>query len=182
MLRHLDMMTVADSEAHQQYYETRLGLAQEGGEPPSGAKLAMEVAKMAAALLRGLRWTLHYYLLGVPSWHWFYPYHHAPLLCDVAALLALAPATATAPWPQSRPLKPFEQLLSVLPPASASLLPGPYRDLLLAASTPGSDHALAKFFPHEYKIEPDPKGDAQAGSDLCTRAYMRVRVACVRRV
>ena len=32
------------------------------------------------ALLRGLRWTLHYYLLGVPPWSWYLPYHPAPPL------------------------------------------------------------------------------------------------------
>ena len=66
---------------------------------------------LGAALVRGLRWSLHYYLHGTPSWQWFFPYHHAPLIIDVAALLAIMPSVSSSPWLPSRPMRPFEQLL-----------------------------------------------------------------------
>jgi hypothetical protein len=172
MLSHWGRFTPAEAEAHRSYYDGRLrvhralseGKMRGGAEdeeelpPLTDAENASHVARWCASLLRGLRWVVHYYLLGPPSWHWYFPYHHAPLLTDVAALLQLAPATASAPWPASRPLRPFEQLLSVLPPASATLLPKPYAEILISASAPETTHPLRKFFPHRYTIEPDTKG------------------------
>ena len=66
----------------------------------------------------GFQWTLYYYHRGVPSWQWAYEHHYAPLLHDAAAA-----CTALAHQPPKftlgAPLLPLEQLISVLPPASA---------------------------------------------------------------
>ena len=95
----------------------------------------------------------------MPSWEWYFPYHHAPLLGDLAALLRSAPASLAAPWPPSRPLKPFEQLMAVLPPSSGlTALPPQYAELMRVASAPGSTHPLRACFPHAYRIQPDPSG------------------------
>ena len=51
--------------------------------PPPGASappplpphsMARFVARWCAAMLDGVRWTLRYYLEGVPSWQWYFPY------------------------------------------------------------------------------------------------------------
>ena len=69
----------------------------------------------------------------MPSWEWYFPYHHAPLLGDIAALLTSGAGAAAlaASWPAStHPLRPYEQLMAVLPPASGlSALPPPYANL-----------------------------------------------------
>ena len=64
----------------------------------------------------------------MPSWEWYFPYHHAPLLGDIAALLVggAGAAALAAPWPTStQPLRPYEQLMAVLPPALEPALPLP---------------------------------------------------------
>ena len=91
----------------------------------------------------------------MPSWEWYFPYHHAPLLGDIAALLVggAGAAALAAPWPAStHPLRPYEQLMAVLPPASGlSALPPPYAGLMRAASAPASAHPLVS------EPKPNPK-------------------------
>lgn len=162
---HMQALPAREAEAHRAYYASRIPLqsaAMGSAAPtvPEGKALAVYITRWCEELLRGLRWSLAYYLDGVPSWSWFFPFHHSPLLVDVAALLYIAPGTPAlaAPWPPSRPLRPFEQLLTVLPRSSARLLPAPQAALLVAACDPEAHHPLHKYYPREYHIERDPKG------------------------
>jgi 5'-3' exonuclease len=52
----------------ERYYKDKLG----GDDSPAARR------DMAAEYVRGLRWVAQYYFQGVPSWHWYYPYHYAP--------------------------------------------------------------------------------------------------------
>ena len=132
-----------DAEVYAEYYQAKVPLQASpppGTEPPPPLplpQLARYVGGWCAELLRGVAWTLHYYLAGPPSWSWFFPYHHSPLLVHLATTLRAAPALIQPKWAPSRPVRPFTQLLAVLPPASAPLLPPPYANLLLAASGEG---------------------------------------------
>ncbi len=51
-----------------------------------------------------------------------------------------------------KPMRAFEQLLSVLPPDSAGLLPAAYRPLMTSSSSP-----LAQFYPSQVKIDSNGK-------------------------
>ena len=95
----------------------------------------------------GLQWVLTYYTRGTPysHWRWLYPYHHAPFLTDLAAHCDryyewndLRPRKSADkaiikqvmnPYDirskDNRPYPPLLQLLSVLPPKGAYLLPSP---------------------------------------------------------
>ena len=75
---------------------------------------------VSAEYLRGLQWVIQYYTLGMPCWSWRYPYYYAPLLVDLADPSVACPDRR---FPESAPCDPFLQLLSVLPPSSARLLP-----------------------------------------------------------
>lgn len=55
---------------------------------------------------------------GVASWTWFYPFHYAPMVSDMADIGGVEVA-----FQLGRPFRPFEQLLGVLPAASCRLLP-----------------------------------------------------------
>ncbi len=50
----------------------------------------------------------------------------------------------------SQPLHPYEQLLSVLPPDRAFLLPEPYRPIMIDPSSP-----VADFYPRQVQIDSD---------------------------
>ena len=56
----------------------------------------------------------------------FYPYHYAPFVSDIKDF-----ATLRIEFDLGTPFLPYQQLLSVLPPASKSLLPSAYQDLML---------------------------------------------------
>ncbi len=65
---------------------------------------------------------MEYYYRGVVSWDWFYPHHYAPMISDMTGLAQIRVA-----FEPGQPFRPFQQLLAVLPAASAKLLPSPYQ-------------------------------------------------------
>jgi hypothetical protein len=92
---------------------------------------------------------------GVPSWGWFYPHHYPPMLSDVLAYWSrpmacggVAPSAYVAPMVLGEPFTPFHQLVAVLPPSSAPLLPAALRTLLLEPVSP-----LAAYFPADVRTD-----------------------------
>ena len=65
---------------------------------------------------------MEYYYRGVVSWEWFYPHHYAPMISDMTGLAHIRVA-----FELGQPFRPFQQLLAVLPAASAKLLPSAYQ-------------------------------------------------------
>jgi 5'-3' exoribonuclease 1 len=94
--------------------------------------------------LQGVQWILSYYTRGIPSWRWFYPHHYAPFAGDLAKYAEQVPPS----FAETQPLLPFQQLLSVLPPASRQLIPEPL-DLLLD----DEKSSIAKYYPREFEID-----------------------------
>jgi 5'-3' exonuclease len=92
--------------------------------------------------LKGVQWVLSYYIYGVPNWKWRYPHHYAPFSYDIADHVK---SFKTTQFSKEEPILPFIQLLSVLPPKSASLLPSPL-DFILK-------EGLKEFCPEEVKID-----------------------------
>lgn len=101
------------------------------------------ILKVVHEYVRALQWNLHYYYHGCMSWGWYYPYHYAPFISDVANFKAI-----DTMFEMGEPFKPFDQLLSVLPAASCSLLPKIYQSLVTSNSSP-----LAKYFPAEVEYD-----------------------------
>lgn len=113
------------------------------------AELRKRIQTMCYHYIDGLIWVFRYYFLPkVEDWGWYYPYHHSPLLADLAS----ASQTYTRTWKQhtvsNRPFNPYEQLLAVMPPASAALLPPVMRCLM---TDPAS--ILNKFYPSLIKCD-----------------------------
>jgi 5'-3' exoribonuclease 2 len=78
--------------------------------------------------LQALDWVWSYYKTGLKSWTWFYPHHFAPLVsdfCDTSLDLTLHKYSLGAP------LKPFTQLLCVLPQRSLHAVPEVVRNISL---------------------------------------------------
>lgn len=125
---------LADFENYKRtYYREKLKLG-----PDKSA-----VLKVVHEYVRALQWNLHYYYHGCISWGWFYPYHYAPFISDIANFTKV-----DTNFELGEPFKPLDQLLSVLPAASSSLLPNIYRGLVTSESSP-----LAKYFPSEVEYD-----------------------------
>uniref|UniRef100_A0A6G1SN29 5'-3' exoribonuclease n=1 Tax=Aceria tosichella TaxID=561515 RepID=A0A6G1SN29_9ACAR len=101
------------------------------------------VLTVVSEYVRALQWNLHYYYHGCVSWGWFYPYHYAPFISDILNF-----KTVDVHFEMGEPFKPYDQLLSVLPAASSSLLPKMYRSLVTSSDSP-----LAQFFPTEVEYD-----------------------------
>lgn len=115
-----------------------------------------DMEKLAHDYLEGMQWVMTYYTQGVPNWKWRFPYHYAPF----AHTLAEHVETFTfKDYPASTPTVPFVQLLSVLPPKSAELLPAPLDDLLRSESSP-----MAKYCPEEFPIDLSGKRQSWEGT------------------
>lgn len=78
--------------------------------------------------LNGLQWVLTYYSKGCPSWTWYYSYQYAPF---ASTLKKYVKDYKNKKYGSTKPCLPFHQLLNVLPPRSANLLPEPLNKILL---------------------------------------------------
>lgn len=93
----------------------------------------------------GMQWVLSYYTRGVPDWKWCFNHHYAPFAYELANNIK------DFKFPKKRvtsPTKPFQQLLSVLPPKSSNLLPDPLGQLLT-----DSKSKIKKFCPDHIDID-----------------------------
>lgn len=92
--------------------------------------------------LEGMQWVLTYYTKDVPDWKWHYQHHYAP----PASILAKHFDTYRhRTYSMSVPSTPFQQLLCVLPPKSAKLIPAPLCNLLTDDTSPLKKHCPETF-------------------------------------
>jgi 5'-3' exonuclease len=112
--------------------------------------------------VQGIEWTLRYYKKQSKDPFWYYPYGFAPTFRDLANYAAAATATgdhasdASASASASIPanvahdgfVDPLLQLLCIMPPESAPILPQKVR-LLMTVPTYGCTH----MYPTEYPIQ-----------------------------
>jgi len=93
-----------------------------------------DVLGMCTSYIRGLFWTIQYYLLGQDSvtWLWHYPYYRAPLFRDMAAvyrainnkkLRKYDDVIDVSPVENEIRHTPIHQLLMVMPPQSLRYVP-----------------------------------------------------------
>ena len=99
-----------------EYYKEFVGIATD-----------VEIEKMCLNYLDTIWWCWIYYTRGCPSWTHVYRYHYPPFCIDLynASLKWRIPK-----FENSRPRRPFEQLLAILPPNRKKFLPVEYHGLM----------------------------------------------------
>jgi len=80
----------------------------------------VDIEQLCHQYIEGMQWVLTYYTFGCPNWQWFFPHHYAPFASDIAKHIK---SYKRVGYGFTQPTAPFLQLLSVLPPKSANLLP-----------------------------------------------------------
>merc|ERR1719491_918558 len=105
--------------------------------------------RIRKAYIEGLCWVLVYYYQGCGSWTWFYPYHYAPFASDLIGCASLKCSDAKY-FSFGTPFQPFQQLMSVLPPASSAEagIPTAMRDLMVQPFSPFID-----FYPADFGLD-----------------------------
>lgn len=109
------------------------------------ANLPYKEEEICHNYIEGLQWVLTYYSEGVSNWKWRYPYHYAPFASTLSQHVGTFRLFV---YPTTNPTTPFIQLLSVLPPKSANLIPPPLSKLLTDEKSP-----LMKYCPKEFGID-----------------------------
>lgn len=101
-----------------------------------------DLEKLSHSYLTGLQWIIKYYTKEVPSWSWYYENHYSPL---ASTLIKYTDSYESPRYHKGVSLTPYQQLLCILPPKSATLLPKPLDSLL--------NTTLKKFNPEDVEID-----------------------------
>jgi 5'-3' exonuclease len=94
---------------------------------------------------RGLMWVSKYYFNKCQSWDWHYPFDHAPFISDMAKNSSDYDFNSEH-FELGEPLRPFMQLLSVLPPQSSYLLPSSLKKIML-----NNKSSIAQLYPIDFE-------------------------------
>lgn len=134
------------------YYETKLGW-----KPADRSRTLFRRREHVREYMEGLHWNLNYYHNGCQSWNWFFPYLYSPLATDMVNLAEFydnpdEEGFCTFEFEKGEPFPSLAQLLSVLPPQSADLLPKPLAELMTHPSSP-----LTEFYPPDFTSDPNGK-------------------------
>jgi 5'-3' exonuclease len=134
------------------YYDVKMGW-----KPNDRSRTLYRRRTHVRDYLEGLHWCLNYYHNGCPSWNWYFPYLYSPLCTDMVNLHEFYSdpdehGYCSMKFDQGEPFPSLAQLLSVLPPQSADLLPNALAELMLHTSSP-----LKSFYPPDFTTDPNGK-------------------------
>ncbi len=136
------------------------------------------VRQMVKSYLTGLAWTYSYYIqgLGSVSSYYYYEYHYAPLLVDLAAIARTWKFELPSRPEDELEVNPVHQLLAVLPPQSHNLLPEEVSILV------GSYSPIIDLFPRSFEIELDGRNYRHQGVAIIPMADINRIIDAVNRL
>eukprot|EP00758_Cryptobia_borreli_P005562 Tbor_TRINITY_DN4924_c0_g1::TRINITY_DN4924_c0_g1_i1::g.9621::m.9621/K12619/XRN2, RAT1; 5'-3' exoribonuclease 2 len=111
------------------------------------------------SFIEGMRFVFRYYTTTskTTSWTWYYPFHHTPFAADLANFLEIYALGDESKQQQLPPPKlevnapyPFAQLMAILPPTSAALVPKKIAQVMCDGARCDN---LKETFPLEWKVD-----------------------------
>lgn len=126
----------------------------------AGITDSSQVPRFCREYLEGLEWVQWYYHFPPLNWRWSYKYHYTPLLTDLAGYLRHVKIIPRVSQIITAPNTPFQQLMGVIPPRSAGILPVELRQIYLESSP------LKDYYPKEFQIDQEGKGKDWEGTVL----------------
>ncbi|KAI9501949.1 XRN 5'-3' exonuclease N-terminus-domain-containing protein [Coemansia spiralis] len=129
-----DQVKFHESGYKQRYYSLKFHISEDDKE---------EINNIVEHYVCGLCWVLKYYYQGCVSWGWYYPYHYAPLASDFTDLDVM-----DISFELGSPLRPYEQLMGVLPARSRHNLPKEFSPLMTEVTSP-----IIDFYPTDFPLD-----------------------------
>jgi 5'-3' exonuclease len=127
---------------------------------PFNDPLCDQIKDICRQYLVTLEWNVCYYFNRCDDWQWLYPFEATPLLTDFLNYLISEKPNPTL-FPVRDPVPPFHQLLMILPPQSAHLLPLPYQPFMVSIDSPlihyFPSHVELELYGHRFRWEAHPK-------------------------
>jgi 5'-3' exonuclease len=102
------------------------------------ARFERKLVRACDDYLNCIEWIVEYYTRpGCPDVTWYYGYHHAP---TASALLDRVDKRRMKEWDRdTEPVTPLRQLMNIIPPAAANLVPKSWRWILTQPDSPMAD-------------------------------------------
>lgn len=108
-----------------------------------------QIDHVCADYIVALQWIMRYYFDRCHDWYWFYPHEATPLLSDFQKYInSHTNQINLISFVHNQPVKPYHQLLMILPPQSAHLLPSSLRTYMLSDQSP-----LIYYYPIDFELE-----------------------------
>jgi 5'-3' exoribonuclease 2 len=145
------------------YYKRNFGL--------EGELLEDSIESICDEYCRGLMFVILYYTKMIPSFDWYYPYHYAPLCCDLSRFIeSRLEKGMEYRFLYKPPLSQVEALASVLHPSNFNLLPSDVADCMNKRALIDSD------FPTEFETDLEGKLQSYEGVILLpTIPYHKIK-------
>ncbi len=90
--------------------------------------------------------TIEYYLFGVPSYSFYYPYRVAPFISDLLTNIKKMNKIETTTYKLDKPYSPLQQLMIIMPYDFRTMLPKPCQQLMTSKK-------IEKYYKYDMKLD-----------------------------
>ena len=128
----------------EQFYQYYLGVSRDNMDEYNERRVEMVIN-----YLESLEFTLKYYFKGVPSWTWNYRFRTCPLPSDVVYVLNnVLRDVNDIQFTLGSPFTPFQQLMLILPPQNANLVPPQLRPIMTEL-----EMGCVQYYPEGFQLD-----------------------------